>query len=250
MEKWLCDAEEKYNIEILFACEAGSRAWGTDDAESDYDVRFIFKHRDLRAYLSLERDIEVIDTAAAPFDAHGWDVFKAFGLMKKSNPSIYEWAYSPIIYRDVDKFSVRLRKIAEKEFSHYKLFQHYIQLFSRNLKEAAQKETFTEKKQKLLIQAVRAYLIARQILDTDRLNGSFLYKELFRSQDNNIFIDFYRELAKEKQNGRLVCEKYADRMVYLLKSEKEAMYAAAETMSAKSKPVSGLNEWLWELLKI
>lgn len=249
MEKWLCATEEKYNIDILFACEAGSRAWGTDDAESDYDIRYIYKHRDLKAYLSLERAKEVIDTDI-PFDAHGWDIFKAFGLMKKSNPSIYEWAYSPVMYRDKEQFSVKLKRIVEDEFSQYKLFLHYSQLLSRNLKEAAKKDTITEKKQKLLIQAVRAFLIAKQILATDHLDGHFLFRGLFLTKEENDFTHLYRELAEEKQNGRLINGEYADTMIGRLEKEKEAMIAAAEKLNKGSSQVTSLNGWLWELLGI
>ena len=38
----LAKIEEDNNVTILYACESGSRAWGFDNVESDYDVRFIF----------------------------------------------------------------------------------------------------------------------------------------------------------------------------------------------------------------
>ncbi|MBX9972753.1 DNA polymerase beta superfamily protein [Cytobacillus firmus] len=249
MEKWLSDAEEKYNIDILFACEAGSRAWGTDDAESDYDIRFIFKHKDLKAYLALERAKEVID-ANTPYDLHGWDIFKAFDLMQKSNPSIFEWAYSPFIYKDKDGFSNRLRSIAEKEFSRFKLFQHYTQLFSRNLGEAVKKEEFTIKKQKLLIHAVRACLISRQLLQQNNLNGDFLYTGLFCLKEEDEITLFYQSLANAKKRGGLIQEHLANQIAETLESEKEVLYIAGESMPKEKGKVSGLNEWLWELLKV
>ncbi|KON90270.1 hypothetical protein AF332_11015 [Sporosarcina globispora] len=249
MDKWLCKAEEKYNIDILFACEAGSRAWGTDDADSDFDIRFIFKHKDLKAYLSLERAKEVIDEDT-PYDAHGWDIFKAFDLMQKSNPSLFEWAYSPIIYKDMDHFQDRLRSIAEEEFSRYKLFQHYTQLFSRNLGEAAKKEEYTIKKQKLLIQAVRACLISRQLLQQSNLNGDFLYTGLFRIKEVDDVSRFYQTLVNAKESGSIIQEHLADQLAGTLELEREILYAAGESMPKGKGKVSGLNEWLWELLKV
>ncbi|MCM3091237.1 MULTISPECIES: nucleotidyltransferase domain-containing protein [unclassified Cytobacillus] len=249
MDKWLSAAEEKYNIDILFACEAGSRAWGTDEADSDYDIRFIFKHRNLKAYLSLERTIEVINTDA-PYDAHGWDVFKAFDLMQKSNPSLFEWAYSPIIYKDMKGFSERLKSFAEEEYSRFKLFQHYIQLFSRNLGEAMKKDDFTLKKQKLLIQAVRACLISKQLLKQTNVKGDFLYTGLFSLKEEDDFTRFYRTLVHAKQSGRVIQKLLAKQMAEKLVSERDLLYAAADSIPKGKSRVSGLNEWLWELLNV
>ena len=91
IKNWLQEVERKHHINILFAAETGSRAWGGATEQSDYDVRFIFIHQDIKKYLSLTKVQETIDFQA-PFDTHGWDVFKAFTLLQKSNPSLLEWA--------------------------------------------------------------------------------------------------------------------------------------------------------------
>ena len=38
----LKEIEEKENINIILAVEAGSRAWGFASKDSDYDVRFVY----------------------------------------------------------------------------------------------------------------------------------------------------------------------------------------------------------------
>ncbi len=49
---YLNEVERKYEIEILLACETGSRAWGVPSPDSDYDVRIIYRHN-VDWYLSL-----------------------------------------------------------------------------------------------------------------------------------------------------------------------------------------------------
>lgn len=46
--------EKEYNVEIIYAVESGSRAWGFASPDSDYDVRFIYK-RKKNDYLKLEK---------------------------------------------------------------------------------------------------------------------------------------------------------------------------------------------------
>ena len=40
----LREIEQEHEIEIILAVESGSRAWGFESTDSDYDVRFIYRH--------------------------------------------------------------------------------------------------------------------------------------------------------------------------------------------------------------
>jgi len=90
------------NIEILYACEAGSRVWGFSRKDSDYDVRFIYKKAKSSDYLSLKNERDVIEYEADNLDIVGWDIRKALAMHYKNNPQLREWLLSDITYIDKD----------------------------------------------------------------------------------------------------------------------------------------------------
>ena len=99
IERMLREIETQKDIRILYAVESGSRAWGFASPDSDYDVRYIYVRRP-EDYVRVD---EVRDTIEGPLDDvmdfSGWDLRKALGLLRRTNPSLIEWAYSPIVYR-------------------------------------------------------------------------------------------------------------------------------------------------------
>ena len=109
------EAEE--GIEVLFAVESGSRAWGFPSPDSDYDGRFVYRHpRDW--YLSVLEARDVIERPILDdYDVNGWDLRKALRLLLKSNPPLYEWLRSPVVYRERDGFRAALRALAEANYS-------------------------------------------------------------------------------------------------------------------------------------
>jgi predicted nucleotidyltransferase len=42
----LTSIEQTKKVQILYACETGSRAWGFPSPDSDNDVRFIYRHEE------------------------------------------------------------------------------------------------------------------------------------------------------------------------------------------------------------
>lgn len=65
--------EAKENVKILYAVESGSRAWGVESPDSDYDVRFIYM-RPKEDYLRLDEIKDVIEWQLDDvMDINGWD---------------------------------------------------------------------------------------------------------------------------------------------------------------------------------
>lgn len=96
----LKEIEKSEEIEIIYACEAGSRVWGFADDRSDHDIRFIYKNLNISDYLSIRDTRDVIEITGDDIDIVGWDIRKALQLHYKSNPNLREWLVSNIIYMD------------------------------------------------------------------------------------------------------------------------------------------------------
>ena len=81
--KELDNIEQTHGVQIIYACESGSRAWGFPSRDSDYDVRFIYAHP-LEWYISIAEKRDVIELPIVDIlDINGWDIRKAFKLLRK-----------------------------------------------------------------------------------------------------------------------------------------------------------------------
>ena len=124
--------EQQHNITILWACESGSRAWGFASPDSDYDVRFIYAHKP-SAYIRVfdKRDVieEPIDGL---LDINGWDIKKALGLLRKSNPALMEWLSSPIIYKQHAAIQP-LTELAKDAFLPISSCHHYLSMARQDI---------------------------------------------------------------------------------------------------------------------
>jgi uncharacterized protein len=146
IQEKLREIEQQENVCIFYACESGSRAWGFQSADSDYDVRFLYIHpRDW--YLSIEDRRDVIERPLVEnIDLSGWEIRKALRLFRKSNPPLLEWLRSPIIYQQ--KFSVadKLRNLMPTFYSPRNCFHHYLHMAEGNFREYLRGETVRVKK--------------------------------------------------------------------------------------------------------
>ena len=137
IEGILQDLEKTNEIKILYAVEAGSRAWGFDSNDSDFDIRFIFIHENRKKYLGLNKFKESIDGFSQDriYDWQGWDITKCLNLIKKINPTIIEWLYSPIVYykdAEFEKTINLLKNLLIKQNRISPLLNHYKSMAKSN----------------------------------------------------------------------------------------------------------------------
>lgn len=156
----LTQIEKTHQIEILFACEAGSRAWGFASPESDYDVRFLYK-KNLDFYLSLQQEADQINLPIeGDYDTGGWDIRKALLLLRKSNVPLLEWLHGPVIYLQKDKFIDVLKPLSLTFFSPIAGFHHYQSMAEKHSVLVSENNI----KLKHLFYALRAALAANWII--------------------------------------------------------------------------------------
>jgi predicted nucleotidyltransferase len=96
----LDDISRKEGVEILYAIESGSRAWGFESPDSDFDVRFIYREPVARAFSyrpprNVIEEMHVLNPEqqdSTPIDLVGWSLSKAISLGIASNPQFAEWS--------------------------------------------------------------------------------------------------------------------------------------------------------------
>jgi len=118
--------EQEKGVDILFACESGSRGWEFPSPDSDYDVRFIYK-RTYEQYLSITGHEDLLRFPIDnELDLNGWDLRKVLQLISRSNTTPFEWLQSPIVYREAPGFRDELWSLCPLYFSRRSNIYHYL----------------------------------------------------------------------------------------------------------------------------
>lgn len=132
--KKLAEIETTRRVNIIYACESGSRAWGFPSKDSDYDVRFIYVHP-TDWYISVFQKRDVIEIPIdSDIDICGWDIKKAFGLLRKSNAALFEWLESPIVYRKIENGIGPLMSLCKEAFLPGSACWHYLAMARNTMK--------------------------------------------------------------------------------------------------------------------
>ena len=161
----LQEIERDKKVKILYAVESGSRAWGFASPDSDYDIRFIYKHEP-DYYLSLWEKPDIIEFMTPDdLDGSGWDIAKALKLLAKSNAPLIEWLFSPVVYYQDDTFIQQLQTLAIDCFSPIATLHHYLGT-TKNFMDVCEQE---EVKLKSYFYALRTALAGRWVIE----NNSF-----------------------------------------------------------------------------
>lgn len=150
----LLEIEEKEKVRVLYAVESGSRAWGVESPDSDYDVR---RRED---YLKLEEQKDVIEWQLDEvLDINGWDLKKTLVQFHKGNATLFEWADSPIVYKTTEEWEA-VYESAKPYFSVKAALYHYYGTANSTFKQYLQED---EVKYKKYVYALRPLLACKYI---------------------------------------------------------------------------------------
>lgn len=161
IQEQLKKIEQEKGVTLLYAVESGSRAWGFASPDSDYDIRFIYKH-ELNYYLSLWEKPDTIEFMTTnDLDGSGWDIQKALLLLAKSNASLLEWLYSPVVYYENEVLVNQMRALAADCFSPIACLHHYLGTTKNFMEVCAQEQV----KLKSYFYALRTALAGKWIIE-------------------------------------------------------------------------------------
>ena len=242
----LAEIEERENIKILHCVESGSRAWGFASPDSDYDVRFIYA-RPVEFYLRLEKTRDVIEWQLdETLDINGWDIQKTLRLLHSSNPTLFEWNSSPIVYRTTEEWK-KVSDVINGYFKSKSGLYHYLSMAKRNYHEFLKGD---EVKLKKYFYVLRPVLACRWILEYgtpppmlfEVLKEKYLRGELKREVDRLLDIKMNAPETKKGKKIEIINE-YLDNGIAELSEAIESLPAD------KPNDYERLNEIFLDMIK-
>jgi uncharacterized protein len=194
----LQDIERIKGIEILFASESGSRAWGFESVNSDWDVRFIYKHPPAW-YFSIgeRRDVTEIMDKVNNIDYVGWELRKALRLMRKSNPELFGWVRSPHVYVNTE-VGDKIQRVCRDYFNARAACHHYLHMAEGNYKAYLTRDPVPYKKYLYVVRPLLACHHIRKCAYEPAVEFTRLIADA--APDNFPFNDV-RELLDKKRSG-------------------------------------------------
>lgn len=179
----------------LFFIESGSRLWGIASPDSDFDVRG-FHLQSKQQYFDFYKHRDIIEVMDGSFDFVSYDIDKMFDLLAKSNPTVFEWIRSNIIYLNVLPDWPAFQNDIITNFDFKALFHHYISFAKGNINLMEKGKKFTYK---TVFYCIRGLLSAE--LATKQIIPSLLINDLFDQfdEDNEVISIAKNSLSRKKQ---------------------------------------------------
>jgi uncharacterized protein len=245
--------ESEYKVEILYACESGSRAWDFASPDSDYDVRFIYVHQPdwyLRVDKEVQRDVIELPIEG-DLDINGWELQKALKLLKKSNPTLLEWIHSPIVYREANDdtcgFKQAIGKLAESYLCPRACFYHYQHMASGNYREHLKADLVKTKKYLYVLRP----LLAMRWLENRQGAVPMKFTELVESMCFEVDVKqaIYELLERKVQVQESAVQSKVTVLNDFIEKELQSVEARAQALPKTLSDYDAINTFFREWIK-
>jgi predicted nucleotidyltransferase len=193
----LLKIEKDHGVKIVYAVESGSRAWGFESKDSDYDVRFVYVHNK-NWYLNILPKRDVIEYPIIDeYDYSGWDLRKTMFLMHKSNPVFFEWLKSPIVYYKDEYFYNIMEQLSGEYFSPISSVYHYLHMANGNYRQYLQTDGVKIKKYFYVLRPIMACMWIEKYNETPPME----FKKLLTQISEKELLDKINDLLLRKKSG-------------------------------------------------
>ena len=218
----LKEIESEDSIKIVFAIESGSRVWGMEGTDSDYDIRFVYA-RPIEDYITVGKKSDTIMRAydkegksqaqeGCIIDVQGMDIIKYAKLLSSSNPTAIEWLKSDILY--YGEQPKVFQDFAYKKSNPKTLYYHYKSLCKNNYKKYLSNNTDVTTKRYLYCMRglVNSLLVKRiwippPIKFEQALVDAFDLEEI-NEETYNLIMDKIKEKKGQKEKKQIPrCER-------------------------------------------
>ena len=197
IQEKLSQIEKDHAVTILYAVESGSRAWGFESSDSDYDVRFIYAHN-TKWYLNILPKKDVIEyPIIGEFDYSGWDLRKTMFLVNKSNPVFFEWLRSPIVYYKDNYFYEIMQQLSKEYFSPIASVYHYLHMASGNFRQFLQTDEVKTKKYFYVLRPILACMWIENYKESPPMEFEKLLVQITEKE----LLEKITELLVKKKSG-------------------------------------------------
>lgn len=209
--------ENDEKVKIIYAVESGSRAWGFPSKDSDYDVRFIYL-RNIEWYISVDEKRDVLEFPINDeLDISGWDLKKSLELFTKTNPSLYEWLNSPIIYWKEYSIIDKLIDLSKTYFSPKSSMSHYLSMATSNNRHYLQGKEIKIKKYFYVLRPI----LACKWIEIYNSHPPIEFEKLINSliNDNELRYEIEKLLERKKKGDELDIEERIDIISNFIETE-------------------------------
>ena len=172
------------------------------------------------------------------YDISGWDLDKTLKLLHSSNPVIFEWVNSPIVYKETE-FLKQFCEFCKSYFMTIKGAHHYLHMAQKNYDAFLSGDRVKLKK---YFYVLRPIFATRYVLKY-RSNPPMLFEELLEEESDEEFKKEVYKLIEAKRNSSELGE--ADKIDILndyIRSELAALSEEVNSLEKEQTSWDGLNK--------